>query len=311
LFSYLNKKYSSYNLLNLDIKEPHNLSYKGSWKKCDVKNEKLLNKFIFEFNPTHVIHLAAKASLTGNSLKDFPDNIIGTENIVNCIKQIPSLKCFIHTSTQYVIKPGNNFKTEFDYAPYTAYGASKVESEKIVLNANLNCNWAIIRPTNIWGPWHSVFPYELWPYLSKRLYFHPGYKPITKHYGFVYNSVIQIDKIMNLNPKFLNQVFYITDPPIDNSEWMNSFSIILTGKPVIKVPKMLWKILGLFGDFIKKIIGNCPIDTERYFRLTINEKLPYKKTIELLGNPTYSLEEGVTITKKWIDDNFPHLMKVK
>ena len=74
---------------------------------------------------------------------------------------------------------------------------------------------------------------------------------------------------------------------------------------------MLWKILGLFGDFIKKIIGNCPIDTERYFRLTINEKLPYKKTIELLGNPTYSLEEGVTITKKWIDDNFPHLMKVK
>ena len=37
--------------------------------------------------------------------------------------------------------------------PPNLYGESKVIGEKLVQESEINCDWVIVRPTSIWGPW--------------------------------------------------------------------------------------------------------------------------------------------------------------
>lgn len=302
------------NILNVDIQEPKVTAHNILWNQCDIKEFDQLFNIFTEFSPTHVLHLAAKANLNGRTIADFPDNTIGTQNVVNCVRKLTSIKRFIHTSTQYVVYPGVYPGSDKYYQPYTAYGESKAESERIVRAADLgNCVWSIIRPTNIWGPWHPAFPRELWRYLGKRYYFHPGFKPIKKHYGYVENTVDQIYKLLFVTSdnKVNRKVFYVTDPPIDNAVWMNAFSEALSGKTVRRVPKLLWRTVGSLGNIIKAMGGSCPIDSDRYFRLTVQESLPYKKTLDITGNPLLSMEDGVRKCIGWIQSYYPTLIYSK
>lgn len=146
--------------------------------------------------------------------------MLGTENIIKCVNSTPSVVRFIHISTQYVVTPGSLPPTDDYLEPYTAYGQSKAEGERLVRRDCHKC-WVILRPTNIWGPWHPFFPNELWKYLAKRYYIHPGYNPTQKYYGYIDNAIEQIKAITFYDESICSKVFYITDPPIDNAEWMN------------------------------------------------------------------------------------------
>ncbi len=291
---------SENNLLNVDIAAPKLRSHDQHWIQCDIKDYEELSRIFDEFKPTHVIHLAAKASLDGDTIDDFPDNITGTKNVVQCVNQTRETVRLVHTSTQYAVMPGVFPESDELLQPYTAYGESKAESERIV-RKDCSKSWVIIRPTNIWGPWHTAFPHEMWPYLQKRYYFHPGFAPIRKHYGYVENSVDQIVKfgLACKDEDVCGKVFYITDPPIDSQEWLNGFSLMLSGKPIRRIPKTVWRLLAWLGDVVLAMGIKSPISSERLFRLTVNESIPYQKTINLIGEPAISLHEGITRSVAW------------
>jgi len=297
-------------VLNIDIQKPKVSSHSSFWRQCDIKKFSYLSKIFSKFNPTHVLHLAAKANLKGKTITDFPNNTVGTKNIVDCVKQTTSIKRFIHVSTQYVVQPGIMPENDDFFMPYTAYGESKMEGEKIVRRADLtDVCWTIVRPTNIWGPWHPAFPKELWKYLGKRYYLHPGFKPIKKYYGYVENIVYQIDGLLNTpDDKVNGQVFYVTDPPIDSTDWMNAFSVALSGKPVRRIPKLIWRMMAMVGDLSKKFGFPAPISSDRYFRLTVQENIPFEKILDLTGKPPYSLEDGINRSLEWIRANAPNLI---
>ncbi len=297
-------------IVNVDIASPKISTHNTFWRSCDVKDFTKLHELFAIFKPTHVLHLAARANLIGKSISDYPDNTLGTQNIIQCVKQTKSVQRFILTSTQFVVWPGEYPPSDDYLRPYTPYGESKAETERYLRNNSCDVCWTIIRPTNIWGPWHPAFPKEMWPYLAKGLYFHPGYQPIKKFYGYVENAVHQIYSIFNAPPeKVCKKVFYITDPPIDNAEWLNAFSIVLRGKPIRRIPKSLWWVLARAGDYAKLLKIPYPISSERYFRMTVNENLPYEKTIEISGKPQISLQEGVKRCIAWIEKHAPHIMK--
>lgn len=287
-------------LLNVDISAPKLRLHDQYWSQCDIKDYEGLLRIFDEFKPTHVINLAAKASLDGDSIDDFPDNVIGTKNMVECVNQMPQMTRFIHVSTQYVVTPGVYPKSDEFLRPYTAYGESKAEGERIV-RKHCSKAWVILRPTNIWGPMHPNFSNEMWPYLQKRYYFHPGFAPIRKHYGYVENAVDQIVKfgLVSKDEDVCGKVFYITDPPIDSAEWLNGFSLVLSGKPIRRIPKTVWRLLARFGDVLLAMGIRSPISSERFFRLTVNEALPFEKTIALTGEPEISLHEGITRSVAW------------
>lgn len=287
-------------LLNVDIALPKLETHRPYWMKCDIKHGDDLAKLFDEFKPTHVIHLAAKASLDGDTIDDFPDNVIGTKNVVDCVNQTHQIIRFVHISTQYVVTPGLFPESDDFLQPYTAYGESKAEGERIV-RKRCSKPWIILRPTNIWGPWHPNFPNEMWPYLQKRYYFHPGFSLIKKHYGYVKNAVSQI-ATLGLDCKaedVCGKVFYITDPPIDSATWLNGFSLRLSGKPMRRIPKSAWHLLALMGDVLIAMGIRFPISSERFFRLTVNEAIPFERTLALTGPPFVSLDEGIRRSVDW------------
>ncbi len=238
--------------------------------------------------------------MNGKTIDDFPDNTLGTKNVVNCVNRSISTKKFINTSTQYVVTPGVLPPDDNFFLPYTAYGASKAEAEKYVRKHCDKC-WVILRPTNIWGPMHPAFPHEMWPYLQKRYYFHPGSTQIKKYYGYIENAVDQIVKLglACKDEDVCGKVFYITDAPIDSADWLNGFSFMLSGKPIRRIPKELWHMFALMGDAMIKVGIKSPISSERFFRLTVNESIPYQKMIDLTGQPVVSLDEGIDRSVAW------------
>ena len=286
-------------ILSADINPPKIEYHRNHWIHCDILSKATIETILRDFRPNYIFHLAAKANLNGNSYKDFPENILGVDNIVASANQCDSIHRVIFFSTQYVVKPGINPNTDAFLLPYTPYGESKAFGEKIV-RSKCKKEWIILRPTNVWGPHHPFFPYELWKYLRLRLYLHPGHKPIIKFYSFIDNAINQIIDLGLSDSYCVNQrVFYITDPPIDNADWMNAFSLALNGRPIRRIPFKLWKLFAIFGDSINNVGLKFPMSSERLFRLTVNEKIPFQATIDLTGPPKTSLEEGVIKSIDW------------
>ena len=307
LVEYLLGKHKSIDILSIDTEKPKINEHNSLWKKVDILDKNLLSNTINKFNPSHVVHLAARPSLYGKTIEDFPEIVEGTKNIVLTLDNTKSLKRFIHISTQFVCYPGIYPRSDEEYSPYTIYGLSKVESEKIIRSIDPDFEWVILRPTNIWGPWHPSYPYEMWPYLKKRYYMHPGYRKIDKHYGFVLNVCYQISEFLFKidKDKINKKAFYTTDPKITSEEWLNAFSVTLSGKKINRIPRSMWYVLGAVGSFLKSLKIPFPVDLGRYFRTTVNEKLPVEKTIELMDYDANAikLDEAVKLTVDWLKTN--------
>jgi nucleoside-diphosphate-sugar epimerase len=289
-------------VLSIDLNPPKLNHHHDRWMRCDILSIEQLGKIFDQFKPTHVLHLAAKANLKGQNIADFPENTIGTENVVHCVNASNYIERFIQFSTQYVVRPGIYPETEDFLLPYTPYGESKAEAERTIRKRCNKC-WVILRPTNVWGPMHPFFPYELWKFLRLGVYFHPGYKPVTKYYSYVANAVDQIMAITLADREKLSQrVFYLSDPPIDNFEWMNAFSVAMTGKKVRQVPLGLWRFMAKTGDCLNRLGAKFPMSSDRLFRLTVEERIPYMAIIELAGPPKITLQEGVNRSVNWYMD---------
>ncbi|OGU33891.1 MAG: hypothetical protein A2068_07250 [Ignavibacteria bacterium GWB2_35_6b] len=296
-------------ILNLDIRQPKIHSHFAYWQKCNLMNYDELEKIVKGFGPEHLIHFAARTDVEGKHIDDYSINIIGTKNLINALI-ITDVKRVIFTSTQFVHQNHGTLLNDDDYAPHTIYGESKVEMEKLIKKSDVSFCWTIIRPTNIWGPWHPRYPYEFWKVLAEGKYFHPDAQNVFRSYGYVGNVVWQIEKILELPEEKVNKkVLYVGDRPIELYDWVNGFSNALIRKDVRKVPKSLVKSLALFGDLLKSVKIPFPITSSRYKSMTSSNPVQMDKTFELLGDPSYTLKEGIAETVDWFKIHFPKLIK--
>ncbi len=193
-----------------------------------------------EFEPELVLHLAARADCDENTTVEagYPVNTEGTRNVLDAIRVTPSVARSIITSTQFVCGPGPLPKSDTDYFPATVYGQSKVVTEELTRAANLPSCWTIIRPTNVWGPWHMRYRREFWRVVERGWYVHPGHEPVIRTYAYVGNVVDQIRKIFEAPRELVDgKTIYVGDRPINLFEWTDGFSRALTGKSVRVVPR--------------------------------------------------------------------------
>jgi GlcNAc-P-P-Und epimerase len=288
-------------IMNIDIKEPRNCNQLNYWRYCDILDFKSLKNIFLEFKPTHVVHLAARTDIEGKTLEDYRTNIQGTANVLTAIKATTSVSRAVIASTQFVYKPGSLPCTDEDYAPFTVYGQSKVITEQLTRQADLDCTWTIIRPTIVWGPWHSRYPNEIWRLINKKLYFHPGRKPVIRSYGYVGNVIFQITKILQAPDDLVDRrVFYLGDMPISQLEWANAFSLALTGREVRIVPKGILSMVALCGDILALFNIRCPMNTSRFRRMTEHYLTPMDPIKKAIGESPFSLEMGVQVTVDWL-----------
>jgi nucleoside-diphosphate-sugar epimerase len=169
-------------VLNLSTQPPHESAHKEFWQKTDMLDASAVRAAFQFFSPELVLHLAARTEMDEKTTAEtgFRANTEGTHNILAAVQSTPSIRRAVICSSQFVCGPRRLPEHDEDYFPATIYGQSKVITEQETRRANLACEWVIVRPTNIWGPWHPRYPQEFWRIAAKGLYVHPGGKSTAK-----------------------------------------------------------------------------------------------------------------------------------
>jgi nucleoside-diphosphate-sugar epimerase len=292
-------------VLNLSIHSPHESSHQSHWLAADILDAPALESAFRSFNPEIVLHLAARTEMDEKTTAEtgFRANTQGTRNLLAAVQATASIRRTLICSSQFVCGPGRLPDDDEDYYPATVYGQSKVITEQETRRTNLACEWVIVRPTNIWGPWHPRYPQEFWRIAAKGLYVHPGGKPVVRCYGYVGNVADQIVALALDQPaeKIHRQTFYVGDPPADIYFWADAFCRTLHGKPARKVPRPILHAAGLAGDLITALSGKpFYITSSRYRSMVTDYLVPMEKTFALLGPPRTPLTHGVAETAVWL-----------
>jgi GlcNAc-P-P-Und epimerase len=291
-------------ILNYSLHAPLNAGQASYWRAGDILDAKATSAAFQEFQPDRVLHLAARAECDESTTVEdgYRVNTIGTRNVLDAIRATPSVERTIITSTQFVCAPGRLPAGDTDYFPETVYGQSKVITEQLTRDAKLKSCWTIIRPTNVWGPWHMRYRREFWRVLERGLYVHPGRRPVIRTYAYVKNVANQIEKIFEARRDLIDgKTLYVGDRPINLFDWANGFSRALTGREVRVIPRPLMRVLALVGDIPPRVTGKpFLINSSRYRSMTTNYETPMESTFELLGENPYTLEDGIHETVMWL-----------
>ncbi len=288
-------------VVNLDWNPPLNRLHSTHWIECDILDAELLQKAFTAIQPTHVVHLAARADTEEDEdMAAYLQNTEGTRNVLHCIKNTSSIERVIMTSTQFVCKAGYNPQHDEDYNPVNLYGVTKILTEQFTRQAGLDCVWTIIRPTTIWGPWSLRYRDVLFKTLKSGVYFHPSQQNVIRSYGYVNNVVYQIMRILTIDPaKVHGKVFYVGDEPFNLKEWVNAVSMELVGKKVNTIPTALVRLIAGVGDVLTSFKIRFPITSGRFKSMTHNYVTPMTDTIGILGESPFSVGDGVKQTIEW------------
>lgn len=291
----------SYSVRNIDINPPKIGERKDLWVGLDITNYTVFEKNVLEFNPDYIIHLAARTDLDGKTLEDYDANVTGVENLLKIIHKLPNLKKVIITSSKFVTRNGYQIKNQFDYCPHTVYGESKVVTEKRVWADKPQCDWCIIRPTSIWGPWFGVPYRNFFDMVMHRMYFHIGHIKCHKTYGYIGNAIYQIEQLLfseTLNED--NKVFYIGDEPAyEINEWADEIANEL-GFTVPTMPVWFVKGLAKFGDFLSLFGIHFPMQSFRFGNMTNDGTNDMTNTYQIAPDMPYTRLQGTKATIAWI-----------
>lgn len=290
----------SNDIINIDIKDPQIEKHKSLYKKIDIRDSNELEKCFVDFEPEYIIHLAARCDLNGKTIDDYDTNIKGVENIIEAAKKCTSLKKILVTSSMLVCHPGYAPRGEEDYCATTIYGESKIITERITREGGISCDWAILRPTSIWGPWFGEPYKDFFEMIEKGRYIHIGGNKAEMTYGYVGNAVRQILAVLYADTRKGTKVFYLGDyiaTPIE--KWADEIAHEFNRK-IITVPRWLINIGAKTGDLLKKIGIVFPLTTFRLNNMTMSNLIDLRETEKIIPQVPINRIDGVKETVIWI-----------
>ncbi len=292
-------------VLNIDIKSPQHPGHHNYWKEVDILNYEHFLRAVEEFRPDYIIHLAARANLTGKTLDDYSVNIEGVKNLIQIGNKSDSIKKIIFASTILVCERGYVPEDEDDYCPPNLYGESKVAGEQLVKNESKYFEWVIVRPTSIWGPWFGPTYRRFFEMIMRGRYFNFTGKMSTKTYGFIGNSVIQLDAILK-SDQSNEKTYHLGDyEPTNIKEWSKEIAEELDRK-IFTAPRIFIWILAKAGDLLQKINIRFPLNSFRFNNMTTDSIKPMNEIKDLVPELQYSRKEGNRLTIEWIKSQENH-----
>lgn len=302
--------------LNLDINPPQDATQQAWWRAVDLLDESAMAAAFAEFLPDAIIHLAARTDCDENTTMEagYRANTQGTLNVLSAIRATPSIHRVIVASTQFVFNKGPILPGgDDDYHPRTVYGQSKVLTEQYTRKASLKAAWSIVRPTTIWGPWDLKYRSHFYSVIRRGLYVHPGHQPCMRSYGYVGNVVWQLLGLLQADErKVSGRVFYVGDPMVNVRDWVNAFSRQLHGRDVLVIPGWGLRPLAWLGDTWRAFTGRrFVLDSVRLRSMTQDYLAPMDAIFELLGDPPYDLDRGITQTLSWLQTSSAQVAKAR
>ncbi len=294
---------SGFEVLNFDHKPPLNRDHGKYYQAGEILDSEGVSLALQSFQPELVIHLAARCDLDGASLEEYAANTRGVENIISAMHNVGTIKRVVFASSRYVHSTATQPQRDDEYSPFTYYGASKAESEKIVRTSRLKIPWLIIRPTSIWGPWFNIPFRGFFDAVRKGLYVHPRGEGLHKTYGYVGNVVHQIKQFLSAPTELVHgRTFYVADyQPLEIREMAETIREAFGAPAVRDVPIRVLRVLAGAGDRLKRVgWSNPPLTSFRLTNLRTPMVYDMSATQEVAGACPYTIKEGVRATVDWI-----------
>lgn len=294
-------------VLSIDICAPRNPHHAGLWQRVDILDRDALVAAFCRFMPDVVFHLAARTDLDGQDLAAYGANVQGVDNVIDAAHAVGGLTKVVFASSRLVCRIGYQPSSEFDYCPTTAYGESKVLGEEIIRNRcqKTQYSWAIMRPTSIWGPWFDMPYKQFFLSVARGRYVHPGGGRIEKSFGFVGNTVYQLQAVAFApSEKIHGKTLYLADyPPIEVSEFAELIRAVSAAKPIKTMSMRLLRAAATVGD-LAKLLGmrNPPLTSFRLANLVTPMVHDLRMLQAVCGTLPFSLPQGVGITMGWLRD---------
>ncbi len=292
--------------LNVDIEEPRDEKQRHVFRRVDIRDATALTDVFGEFCPTHVVHLAARTDIDEKAgLAGYDANTDGVRNMVDAVSRQSSVRRCIFTSTKLVCPTGQKVESDDDYCPDTVYGESKVVGEKIVKNCStMQCDWCIVRPTSIWGPWCDI-PYGMFfRMIGRGCYFHPGHVDPPRSFGYVGNVIFQMEKILDApSDQVHKKTFYVSDyEPFTIRNWADTASWKMRQRKVKTIPEPIVRLLARVGDAMKCCgVKSPPLTSFRLRNMRADTTgVPLDRTRRLTGPLPFSMEQGVDEMVAWL-----------
>lgn len=295
-------------IISTDVIEPKDARHRAIWERLDITDEENVFDIFRRFRPSQVYHLGARTDLASDNVGDYLANTRGVAHIAKAAGEF-SVKRVIFCSSRLVCRIGYQPKSDTDYCPTTAYGESKVIGENIVRRLGATTfDWAIVRPTSIWGPWFDVPYRQFFDSVRGRKYVHPGNRVVKKSFGYVGNSVFQLEALMACDAaRFAQKTFYIGDyEPIELRDFATRISTAFGGRGVFRLPVSALMMVALAGDTLKRLgYRNPALTTFRLNNLLMPMLHDFRNLEAITGALPYSLEEGIRQTVDWMRSHEP------
>jgi hypothetical protein len=85
-------------------------------------------------------------------------------------------------------------------------------------------------------------------------------------------------------------------------DWINAFSVAMTGRKVKIMPEVIARAFGKMGDILLKFGIPFILNSQRLSNLLEDYYVPLEPTFNLIGEPEITLEQGVIETIEWLKE---------
>jgi len=233
-------------------------------------------------------------------------NVEATKSLLEAVyKYNPGIEKFIHVSSQAAVGPsfdGKPIDETRDYFPLTAYGRSKVEAEKTVMEYFDKMKCTIVRPPAVYGP-RDYAIYEYFKSMSRGLQPMIGFD--NKQVSLIHGVDLVKGFILAGESKIsASEIYFISSEKFYNWSDIGKMTARLLGRKTLRVtiPHFAVKTTAFFSQVFgffssKPVVLNIEKSrelTQRYWICSIE-----KAQRELGFKESLTIEEGFKDTIEW------------
>lgn len=258
-----------------------------------------------------VVH-AAGATKCLHADDFFRINTEGTRNLVNALRDMEMpLRRFVYVSSLSIYgpvreaQPYEEIRESDTPQPNTAYGRSKLESERF-LDSLTDFPCVTLRPTGVYGPRERDY-FLMAKSIKGHTDFSVGYKP--QDLTFVYVEDVVQAVFLAIERGQNGRKYFLSDGQVYSSRTFSDLIHRELGRPWllrIKAPIWVLRVVTFFGEYIGRMTGKISaLNNDKYnIMRQRNWRCDIRPAIEELGyRPQYDLERGVKLTVKWYVEN--------
>ena len=243
----------------------------------------------------------------------FKVNTEGTRHLVEVLLELNMpLKRFVYLSSLSVfgaVKERQPYEeiTENDMPkPNTAYGKSKLETERYLDSVGNNFPYVILRPTGVYGPREKDY-FLMAKSIRNHVDFSVGFR--RQEITFVYVADVVQAVFLALNHGMTGRKYFLTDGGVYQSSAFSNLLRAAMGKPWwIRITAPLWllRVVTSLAEYWGHATGKLSaLNKDKYNILRQrNWRCDIEPAMDELGyHPRYDLERGVKLSVKWYQEN--------